>query len=586
MKKIHCSFAVFIIIGVLSLCKAQKHDYLWVSGYGGTSGSTNFGGTDIDFKYWPPRVNSVDRTMDFFYNSASICDEEGNLLFYTNGCYINGNDHQPLLNGEGLNPGEIADIFCNDSDGYRPVQGSMFIPAPENSSLYYLFHLGMEWDDTIGGIGRKFYYTLLDKNLDNGRGDVVQKNQLILEDTFANGQITATRHANGRDWWIIVPKMASPKHYKLLFTPNGIEQINVQTIGSIDSDDNSRGNAAFSPNGNFYARFDYYNQLNLFQFDRCTGEFYDPLHWTISVPGDSIPLSGSAIFSPNSRYLYINYTWQILQYDLWAEDIKSSEQVVAEYEGGNVFFPPTFFIAQLGPDGRIYINASTGVQSFHLIESPNLSGAECNVNQSGFILETHNGSSMCFFPNYRLGPIDGSPCDSLGIDNMPLANFRWDIMDSLQPLEITFTDLSAYEPVQWHWDFGDNSTSSEVNPTHVFPAPGIYEVCLTVSNSNGDNTECYEVPVDVIVHTDSYTDNSPLHVYPIPFRDQLNIEMQSFTGEDYNIFIYNTSGKEIGTSYMQQSKFSWELDHLPPGVYFLKIISSNGKIYSKTILKM
>ncbi|MDD3877425.1 MAG: PKD domain-containing protein [Bacteroidales bacterium] len=37
--------------------------------------------------------------------------------------------------------------------------------------------------------------------------------------------------------------------------------------------------------------------------------------------------------------------------------------------------------------------------------------------------------------------------------------------------------------VQWHWDFGDSTTSNLQNPIHNFPGPGTYNVCLTVVTS-------------------------------------------------------------------------------------------------------
>jgi hypothetical protein len=50
------------------------------------------------------------------------------------------------------------------------------------------------------------------------------------------------------------------------------------------------------------------------------------------------------------------------------------------------------------------------------------------------------------------------------------------------------------------WDFGDGSTSSNEDPSHVYANAGTYYVCLTVSNTNAGGT-C----------TDSYCDS--VHVF-------------------------------------------------------------------------
>lgn len=45
-------------------------------------------------------------------------------------------------------------------------------------------------------------------------------------------------------------------------------------------------------------------------------------------------------------------------------------------------------------------------------------------------------------------------------------------------LTIAFTDTSTGSPNKWLWDFDDGFTSSDQNPTHVFPTNGSYTVTL------------------------------------------------------------------------------------------------------------
>jgi len=53
---------------------------------------------------------------------------------------------------------------------------------------------------------------------------------------------------------------------------------------------------------------------------------------------------------------------------------------------------------------------------------------------------------------------------------------------------VSFIDSSAYEATSWLWDFGDNTTSTERNPTHTYLVQGNYQVSLTATNSFGSNT--------------------------------------------------------------------------------------------------
>jgi gliding motility-associated-like protein len=72
------------------------------------------------------------------------------------------------------------------------------------------------------------------------------------------------------------------------------------------------------------------------------------------------------------------------------------------------------------------------------------------------------------------------------------ANFAYDQACAGSPT--AFTDLSTFLPAfpiaSWAWDFGDpasgaDNTSTDVNPAHVYSAPGNYTATLTITSSAG-----------------------------------------------------------------------------------------------------
>jgi PKD repeat protein len=71
----------------------------------------------------------------------------------------------------------------------------------------------------------------------------------------------------------------------------------------------------------------------------------------------------------------------------------------------------------------------------------------------------------------------------------PNADFTANERRGVKPFTVMFTDLSTGNPTTWAWDFGDGTTSTEQNPTHVYQLEGGYDVSLTVSNSYGTDTE-------------------------------------------------------------------------------------------------
>jgi len=71
----------------------------------------------------------------------------------------------------------------------------------------------------------------------------------------------------------------------------------------------------------------------------------------------------------------------------------------------------------------------------------------------------------------------------------PMADFIASQTSGYAPLVVQFTDRSSGNPTSWNWDFGDGSTSTHQNPSHVYTVPGIYTVTLIVSSSAGSDVE-------------------------------------------------------------------------------------------------
>jgi PKD repeat protein len=78
--------------------------------------------------------------------------------------------------------------------------------------------------------------------------------------------------------------------------------------------------------------------------------------------------------------------------------------------------------------------------------------------------------------------------DYITVTQTPIAEFTVDDRQGKAPFIVKFHDLSAGNPTGWAWEFGDAGTSTEQNPTHLYPFEGSYDVRLTVSNQYGSDT--------------------------------------------------------------------------------------------------
>jgi hypothetical protein len=132
----------------------------------------------------------------------------------------------------------------------------------------------------------------------------------------------------------------------------------------------------------------------------------------LDIWDDSSWLSNGVAFSPNSRFLYVSASKVLLQFDMWASNAPASVDTVGRYDGFQLPFGSYFDKEQLAPDGKIYISCGNTEADYHVISNPNGKGDSCNFEQHALRLPT---LSACVpnYPNYRLGALTGSACDTI-----------------------------------------------------------------------------------------------------------------------------------------------------------------------------
>ena len=379
----------------------QSHDQVWLLGYDPNDQINGFGGSMIDFSTDTPIVSFFEIPLDF-RAIASISSAQGELRLYSNGCVIVGADHQIIEGGDSINPGFIHDLYCEG--GYPASQGIIFVPVDNGlTKTYRLIHIWL----SQAGIYEQLRYTQIESVDD--KLVVTQPDVVIDSSSFARN-VSAVRHANGRDWWILLFEYASNNAHIFLSEPSGVEKVHVQQIGPAWSFIDDAGQVTFSPDGSRYVRMNPDNGVHIYDFDRCSGELSN--HLGFGFPTDTV-FSGGAAFSPNGRYLYISTTLKLYQYDMWAADIAGSHELVAVYDGFQSPLSTAFYHAMLAPNGKIYLTAPASVDRLHVIHNPNLHGEACNVEQHGVDLPTLHAFATPNFPHYRLGTWEGSPCDTL-----------------------------------------------------------------------------------------------------------------------------------------------------------------------------
>lgn len=334
--------------------------------------------------------------------SASISDSSGNLLFYSNSIKVWDKNNNIMPNGNDL----AANINVY---GSSITQGCLIIPTPEQDNLFYLFTLDFYY----------LYYSAIDMNLNSGLGDVTAEKNIQLSEDEMTEKLNAVKHANGRDWWVITHSSLGNTYYKYLVTPDGVEGPFLQTIGAENLTTTGRfGEMIFTEQGDKLISVYNVEIIDLFDFDRCTGELSNWIDLRNDAP---TPLYGAS-FSPDGCKLYISEypPGKLFQYDICQGDIKASKTLIFDNPLDDFWMGQH----QLAPDGKIYICMSYDIlpnevfdfpnENLSVINNPNAEGMACDFDTATIWL---GGKRSIFglpnFPNYNLGALAGSECDTL-----------------------------------------------------------------------------------------------------------------------------------------------------------------------------
>jgi hypothetical protein len=399
--KIIFTITLALLTGLVA--KGQLYDAQWALGY--NQSVLDFRTSDTVKPYSLPTV------IYFTDDNASICDENGNLLYYTNGISICGVT-DTLLNGSGLSPCPYTGYYS--VDGLNIEQAALFIPKPGDSSYYYLFHFSNDAPDSSRPW--RIYYSLIDKHGNNGLGAVIEKNIPIFQgQELRGGGMTACKHANGRDYWLIMGGSQDNEFFKFLITPDRILGPYTQNIGCTFPWPYDVAYSKFSQDGSKYATGIFIGApLLVMDFDRCTGEFSNPI--TINEVTDGFPNQDTILgcyaleFSPSGQFLYVSNPHNLVQFDLWSANVQDSSQLFL----GDSSDYYSIDMLQLAPNGKLYASTwNGGLAALHAINHPDLKGDSAGFIYGGQPTLTANSVALPNLINYKLGPLLGSGCDTI-----------------------------------------------------------------------------------------------------------------------------------------------------------------------------
>jgi PKD repeat protein len=582
----------------------------------------------LDFSTSPPTVltNGVVNTAE---GVATICDNAGNLLFYTDGISVVNSAHTLMANG--------SPLFGN----LTSTQSGIIVKKPGNNNLYYIFTTALP--NSSNGAR----YSIVDMNLAAGLGSVT-----VLNATMYNPcteKQVAVRHCNGKDAWIISHHFGTNEFRAYLLSGSGLSASPVvSAIGEVITGFGSTaiGELKISPDGKKIAMAMMTSTntaasggFHLFDFDAATGVISNSL---VLLSGNNITPGTGAYgfeFSPDGSILYgttsvINtFSCALFQWNICAGN---TQAIIASQYSISLAFPFTAGAAiQRAIDGKIYVIMGN-TQYLSVINNPNATGSAM-----GFSLNAIDVSpKMCRLglPNYINGYTHTVPALFTNTLACQTASF------TVPPVP-TFSSGCSTTPYLYSnylWDFGEAAagtanSSTLTNPAHTYSSTGTYTVSLilygactndtlkkvvtiatpgptvnvagnfaickgdkytyTASGANSyawsnnvttsttalnpANTTAYSVSgtlngctlsktftieVNPCTGINALQNNGTFHVFPNPFKESLSVQTLS----DSEITLTNLEGRVILKSKLHAGNNEINTSELQSGIYFIQ----------------
>lgn len=571
---------MLLLFGVIS-GTAQNTANIWYTGsYAGISFNTGL------------PVALTDGELETLEGCATLCDKDGNLLFYTDGIKVWNKNHQVMPNGN--------DLLGNPS----ATQSAIITPYPQNDSLYIVFTVDARENALQNGLR----YSVIDLNLDSGLGDVTSEKNILLH-TPVSERITSVIKFNQVDYWIIVHEWDSDNYLSYSITHTGVDTVPVvSSVGCVNSggdsfsQQHSIGYMKSNVNGDKIAVANFRNAgfFELFDFDKSTGilsnavtstsNFYRPYGVEFSPSGDI--LYGSIMGGEYNN-------GKIYQFDLTQDNPLANPVMIGSSS-------MHLCALQLAPNGKIY-TAIKYYEYLGVIDNPDELGEGCNFIQDAVYLEGNTSGlglpSLFYYKGFEFftgSEQDVEICqgDSVFLENtwQVLSGTYYDTLmtnsysDSIITTHLTILPIaptpiiteienvlisSSVSGNQWYYN--GNEISGATSQTYQPFADGVYQVSVDDGN-NGclSFSDEYSYLVSNVSNLEYDID-----VYPNPFDEKFTVKHNG----EYDIGIYDIKGILLYKERKQLGNTNVYTDHLGKGTYILELTLKDGQNIRKLISK-
>ncbi|MFT3889457.1 MAG: SpaA isopeptide-forming pilin-related protein [Arachnia sp.] len=321
-------------------------------------------------------------TQNTSEGSTVITDEQGNLLFWSNGQSVFDRNGAVMPNGTGLLGNASA------------VQTVASFPVAGQPGKFFLATTSTDINSRANG---QLRYSMVDMTLNNGLGAVTLKNVELGPASTAAEAITAVPNATGDGYWVLTNTNNSPNILAYEFDADG--PVTGQPVVSVMPSNNGNRYSTLSFSADYTQLVQLtaqgtsstgtWSKVRLLNFDAATGEVQQRLEWEMPMGQGTGRHGYAADFSPSGEYVYatkIFETSRLYRYRIagatTGADVKATELYLGSMgsQGGQV---------RRAPDGRMYV-ANTGGTALNTVDDPDAPSP--TYTQNGFPLPSGTAS--------------------------------------------------------------------------------------------------------------------------------------------------------------------------------------------------
>jgi hypothetical protein len=402
---------------------------------------------------------------------ATISDNAGQLLFYTDGIVVWNKLHQVMTNSTNTSPGGT---LTGDPSS---TQSGVIIPKPLDPNTYYIFSV----DANLGSGG--LAYTRVDMLANGGLGDVALAEKNVPIFNPSTEKIAAVNHDNGSDIWVITHQWGNNQFNAYLVTGSGGVSLTtpvISTIGVVNTgtSGNCRGYMKASPEGGMVALgIEGLNIYELYEFNNSTGQLTNLVTLDYTSNDDSYGVE----FSVNENYLYGSERWgtDLHQWDVStynAAAIQASHQLVATLGSANGG------ALQLAPDQMIYL-ARNNTDYMGRINEPTLAGTACAYVDQAVLLGPDAITAR--------GCNEGLPTFIATFFNE--AEFTFETSCDHDTVFFFIPNPQGLDMAYWNFDWPSADPAVHYSSTadtiyHIYDVGGVYTVELITERDNDYDT--------------------------------------------------------------------------------------------------